>query len=167
MMLALLGMQSTQPTPINLTRHISDKKTYSLDIPADWQVDHVQAAMGTVYLEPPVKAYNPVSAIGLLISVTKSEPKTTLAAYYKSNVASLKYWSRAFHLIEEKNFKAGTLDGKELVYSTKTDDGHRIQIVRFYIIDHTRVCELVTSADDLKQQQTLLETIATSFRFAR
>jgi hypothetical protein len=67
----------------------------------------------------------------------------------------------------EKDFRAGKLDGKELIYSVETQDLHRVQIIRFYLVDRGFMCELVAggSPDDLGRQQMLLETIAASFKF--
>lgn len=162
-MLACLGMQAAQPDSTVFKQYVSSHKIYSLEVPSTWEVKRRQGGFGP-FIEPPVMAHDKNRGVQFSIDVEKDD--RALVDIYKGSFAFLK-WYQTFELIREKDFRAGKLDGKELIYSVETHDHHRMQIIRFYLVDRGFMCELVAggSPDDLERQQVLFETIAASFKF--
>lgn len=167
-MLACLGMQKAQPDSIQFKQYVSHHKKYSLEFPADWVVGPGQEGFGPFW-ETPAAAHNKSRNLTISILCEKEAPDTTLDSYSKNMIRIvLPRWYHGFQIVSERDFQAGKIRGRELIYSYQPQDRARVQIIRFYFVSRGRLCEIGTiffSQDDLKQQQTLVETIAASFKF--
>jgi hypothetical protein len=136
-----VGSVYTQANSGPWKKYISPKKTYSLSFPSDWTVSIAKPLPSVPAYEPPdqlekdVRADAPNARVGVLINVTKVDALETLESYYSRQMRDARMFSvRTFRIAEERDFTAGPLRGKKLIYSFVSQDQHHWRVEHRVVI---------------------------------